>query len=672
MKFLFLACFILLYSKGVYAQEAVYEDSLREYDEDSWQNLLESESDDESATLIVDEYSALSDNPININSATVAELHRIPALTNILASRIVARRKIKKYTSLDELITLEGMTQELLSFIRPYLTVQRMGNQSLLRGTLVHRMSIETEKRKGFVTGEFLGSREKTYNKIHLHAGDENAPLSTVISEMEIGALTEKDPGEQYRYGFYSGCIGVSIPAVSTRLIIGNYKVETGEGLVFWRGAAFSKGNDISTPARKNGTGLHPFVSSNENTFFQGVAMSTEISQVSIQIFYSRKSIPASLDSLRRITSIDQSGLYRTEHDLQSKNSSHATLIGCNGSLELFDCFKFGSTIYQTNFENPYMLSTDEDRAITRLGMISLNCSYTNKTVDVFTECAIDRNRALAMIGGIVYIPLAAIKFSLVARNYPPKFLSLYGNAFGENSAQLNNERGIYIGTQYVCSDHLTFTFYYDQYIHPQSTGTIPTPSHGNDFMALTHCQLTAKYGFDVRYSRKESPLALEENDFYGRRILQVVPRLRENVRLTNKLKSSSRMSVVNRIEWCFLSFQGYRGGEHGLLVSQDIKYKVFSTLTLKARFIMYETNSYESRIYEYEDDLPYASSNKALYGRGIRWYAIVNFELFQGVHISTKYAQTIKDGLNSLGTGLDEIAGNTQSLLSIQMDIHL
>jgi hypothetical protein len=74
--------------------------------------------------------------------------------------------------------------------------------------------------------------------------------------------------------------------------------------------------------------------------------------------------------------------------------------------------------------------------------------------------------------------------------------------------------------------------------------------------------------------------------------------------------------------------------------------------------------------MYEYEDDLPSASSNPALYGRGLRWYLILQYNIFFKVDIGAKYSQTIKDGVTSIGSGLDEIEGHTQSLLTMQLNV--
>jgi hypothetical protein len=150
----------------------------------------------------------------------------------------------------------------------------------------------------------------------------------------------------------------------------------------------------------------------------------------------------------------------------------------------------------------------------------------------------------------------------------------------------------------------------------------------------------------------------------------QVIPRIQENYRLTSELISSSSVRLVSRIEWAKVTYAGMKKSEQGLLLSQTIQCTLFRSLALRARVAVFETDSYDSRIYEYEDDLPRASSNPALYDRGLRWYLILRYNIFLKVDIAAKYSQTIKDGIKSIGSGLDEIEGNTQSLLSVQLDV--
>jgi len=86
---------------------------------------------------------------------------------------------------------------------------------------------------------------------------------------------------------------------------------------------------------------------------------------------------------------------------------------------------------------------------------------------------------------------------------------------------------------------------------------------------------------------------------------------------------------------------------------------------------IVFGTDSYDSRIYEYESELRGTFANPALYGKGIRVYALARYEM--GIfEISVKYSCTIKPGAAFLSSGESEIPGDTDNQLSFQIDLTL
>ena len=652
------------------AQEVQLADTLKVLDDVPWEKLFETGTEDEENSSAVDEAAQLEDNPLNLNTAPLEELHRIPAMTNVIASRIAVRRELTPFNSVDELKTIEGVTPEMLSFIRPYVRIRKMRERSTMAGVFLSRVSTEIEKRKGFVNNAYTGSPMKNLNKFHLAAGDKEFPLTSTISTLELGVLTEKDPGERSLTDFSSGFGCISIPAFSTQLIIGNYQIEAAEGLIFWRASAISKGSNVIAPTSKNGSGIHPCLSTDENSFLQGIAASLEINSLQFQMFYSNKSVNATIDSLGQISSIDQSGLFRTDNELHKQKSTRETLIGCRAVAHLSREFKLGGTAYHTHFKNPLILKNGNGETTPQLWMQGMDISYTNRKIDLFTELTVDWSHKIAMIGGMTYEPMTSLSLSLVAREYPSEFQSIHGNAFGESGSDVQNENGVYVGVRVQPIDWIEISTYYDQFEHPHPTQFIPASSHGNDFLALAECQITNKYELMFRFKRKESPSTIDEYDLFSRMIKQIIPRIQENYRLTGELISSSFIRLSNRIEWAKVTYAGVKKSEKGLLISQTIKYTLCQLLALRARIAVFETDSYDSRMYEYEDDLPRASSNPALYGRGLRWYLFLQYTIFLKVDISAKFSQTIKDGVKSIGSGLDEIEGHTQSLLSMQLDV--
>lgn len=84
----------------------------------------------------------------------------------------------------------------------------------------------------------------------------------------------------------------------------------------------------------------------------------------------------------------------------------------------------------------------------------------------------------------------------------------------------------------------------------------------------------------------------------------------------------------------------------------------------------MFNTDDFDSRIYEFENDINGVLANVALYGKGRRWYAVLKYKPFPYFEISGKYAETYIDGAKSIGSGNDEINGDINNRLSLGMEV--
>ncbi len=69
------------------------------------------------------EHFFLLEGPIDINTATAADLEAIPRIGPSLAKRIIEfREKNGKFTNIDTLLDINGISHRLLKIIRPYIT----------------------------------------------------------------------------------------------------------------------------------------------------------------------------------------------------------------------------------------------------------------------------------------------------------------------------------------------------------------------------------------------------------------------------------------------------------------------------------------------------------------------------------------------------------------------
>jgi len=64
------------------------------------------------------------DEPIDVNRATLTELQKLPGVGPAPAARIIERREVKPFDSVDELRRVKGIGAKILEGMRPVVTVR--------------------------------------------------------------------------------------------------------------------------------------------------------------------------------------------------------------------------------------------------------------------------------------------------------------------------------------------------------------------------------------------------------------------------------------------------------------------------------------------------------------------------------------------------------------------
>ena len=102
------------------------------------------------------------------------------------------------------------------------------------------------------------------------------------------------------------------------------------------------------------------------------------------------------------------------------------------------------------------------------------------------------------------------------------------------------------------------------------------------------------------------------------------------------------------------------------------MRIKPFRNLTITSRIILFNSDSFNSSVYEYEYDLQGILSNVGLSGSGIRWYIVGNYRFTNFLKISLKYAETYKPDEKQLSSGEALLYNNVDNRLSLQLDLIL
>jgi hypothetical protein len=90
--------------------------------------------------------------------------------------------------------------------------------------------------------------------------------------------------------------------------------------------------------------------------------------------------------------------------------------------------------------------------------------------------------------------------------------------------------------------------------------------------------------------------------------------------------------------------------------------------INFSIRAAWFHTDSYNSRIYAYENDLLYTYSVPAFYGDGFRTYLNLKYKMSENIEIWFKMAESLHFGSEKLGTGHNEIKGNQRTEVKFQL----
>ena len=644
-----------------------------------YERSVELASEETDVSPYVDALSDLYDDPLDLNYATATELMQLPNLDPMVARRIVSRRSTKLFEKVSDLSDVEGMTPEVLRSMNPFVKVKQRsaypGGTRLLHIRTRAARSLMPQSESG--TESTLGTPEKIYSKIVVRISGEGQFDGRGVTQPEyeapsllIGLLTEKDPGEKSYADFTTGHLYATLPSLSTRVVLGDFVVESGQGLVFWKPGGLSKGSEATAKVARSGSGIRPSFSSDQSWFFRGAALDCSIGSFNLAAFSSSKSIDADVDSFGVVRRLDVTGLHTTNAQLEKKNQLKERAVGAKIGLHAADGLEIGASVYRSVFSKRVILSGPFGFDGTENSGVGIDASYIQSDLSVFGEVAQDYKRIRAGVFGTLLKLHRTASMAILLRSYPVGFRTFHGSGFSENGAGVKNESGVYCGLTYRPLDWITISSYFDQFTFPWRTGNASLPSAGNEMLASAEVSPEKRLNLELRFRQRQKPAESVAGDPYGLSQRQDEMRLQRNIRLTLTVGSSGSLIWKSRLEATTVHYSMRQIRESGLLAFQDFSFAPIPKASLVIRAIAYATESYDSRLYEFEEEVPGTYRNPALYGKGLRWYLVGRLEYNHYVELSAKYSQTSSDGPTRSVAGRWATGGVIDSQLTLQMDV--
>ncbi len=627
----------------------------QESEEEIYENLLENVSKDASTNDDLDKLEFYRQNPVYLRYASKSELADIPGINSIIAEKIVLL--VRRHPHLD----LKMINDSLNLTVNEFLILQNCTTLNIDKSmedfhkiAIRVRNQINLQTQMGFIDSSFVGNNLDVCQRIKYNSKNISASF-----------LTDKSSGEQNINDFMSGNISYSNDDL--KIIIGDYTSSIGLGTVLWRQFGASKSGEVFYPVTQIGNGANPYSSSLEFNFFRGIAVNYKsYPMMNLSAGYSNIDRAATVEeNSGTVTSMYNSGYFRTDNEISKRGKLNEQMGYLN--LEAVDG---NVTLGMLGLYLHYDKTIDGKSSSLIKGDGGLFSSYyfkySGKTINSMAEISADN------IGNIAFksffaLDLKSLRLVFHPRYFSDKFRSLFGFNFGEFSYP-SNEYGIYTGLQWKISSKSQFAVYYDKYATLNKTFTVPFIVSGNDFLSEFSFRndKSAIYVFRIKYESKTQAMA---DAITKDRINYIQTKVNARFDMTNNI--SKKLNLRHRIEVSFVDFENKMEQEIGVSCFLEIDYQILKYLKLGGRLSYYNTESYESAIWQYEYSMPGLMTTNANYGSGARFYANLVFQPIDELSFRIRYTKTQRNNVEILSSGLNEINGNTDDRVYLQLDLN-
>jgi hypothetical protein len=670
------------------------------------------QTEDGDLSSLTDTWRYYKSHPINLNRASREDLEELQLLNDIQINNLLKHReKNGNLISIYELQSIDGFDLASIREVLPFVYVSDNFNSASFgfhemfkdgKHEFVTRVQRIMEPQGGYNVSDSIKSLKP--NSYYL--GDPNRVFARYTfqynNNVSFAIAGEKDAGEQFNVGgnkidsvpndlstggkhavykqtkgfdFYTGHVAIRNIKFIKTLVFGDYQATFGQGLTLWQGFAFGK-SAMPMNVKRSAIGIKPYRSFDENRFFRGAAGTFRLKKFEFTGLVSYKKIDANpivadtssngdLD-VASVSSLEIGGMHNTNGTLQDKGTIAQTIIGGNAAYNNRN-LHVGMTAYNMNLsaelsKTPGIYNQFDFQGKTNF-VGGADYNYVVKNVNLFGEFSMSESGGKAFCQGAIVALDPKLTFIAHYRNFDKNFQNLYGNAISENTLP-QNENSLYIGMEAKLLKTLTLAVFLDQYKFPWLKSGISAPSSGRDIFSQLNYTPTKKIDMYFRFRHRTKFQNSTEDNFYD----YLVPYVQTNYRYNFSAQITPDIKIKSRIEYTHVD-KTDAPDENGTAFVQDLIYKKMKfPFTVTLRYAVFDTKSFDSRVYVYENDVLYGYSVPALYYKGQRAYFIVNWDITRNFEIWVRVASTIYDNQTVQSQGsLNQIDSPHKTELKLQ-----
>ncbi|WP_439183084.1 helix-hairpin-helix domain-containing protein [Carboxylicivirga taeanensis] len=640
-------------------------------------DMLESVADKQLTNVsyeeLVNDLVALNQMPINLNTATKEELEELFFLTDYQIENILYYRYVNgPLYSIYELQAVDQLDSLTISYMLPFVKVapaEAKVKQYFL-GSILARVQSTVQTPAGYlpkndsVPAAYLGSKEKWMTRGRLQFG----------KRAEVGFTLEKDQGEQAfpnhfpAADFTSGFVKINQPLkfIDTWMV-GDYRLSFGQGLAMWTDMAFSKSPETAQ-LRRRAKGIAPYSSVNESSFLRGTAIQMSWQNFSFAPFVSYKKRDASVlsDSLaeERLSALQETGYHRTQNELANRYAVNELVYGGSVAFQHhliqvdagYVSWEVDHPIEQKeHLKDKYRFSGKQQESAWLSHTLFLN------RLLVFGEVTAQNQMHYGIYQGLTYNAGSDVVMSLAYRKYSRGYTAILSNPFSESSTR-GGESGLFASISCKPVSRVELKAFVDVFSYDWLRYNVYKPSDGVEWFAQVDFRINEFHSVYLRYKSTQK----EINDTQSQQHYTITNYQKDNIRAFYAFSPDDKWRFQTQLEHAV--YEKQEQTSRGWTAFQDIRYKAGKQLSASLRYIVFDIDDYNSRIYSYEPDVLYAFTIPAYLHKGTRLIGNISFSPLPGLRIWGRLAHTTYANQQEIGTGNQLIKGNKLTEWKLQL----
>jgi hypothetical protein len=383
-------------------------------------------------------------------------------------------------------------------------------------------------------------------------------------------------------------------------------------------------------------------------------------------------------EDLEFISTIDLSGLHRTNREIEKMNSLRENIAGLNLKYAKSG-LKLGLAGVYQGYDKPYEKSIQLYNQFDFRGKqnfsFSGDYSYNIKNINIFGEVSKVWNTDLnqfksgwAMVHGamIALDPRASI--GILYRDYQKDYQTFYNAGFSEGS-NTQNEKGLYTGIKLKLASAWSLNGYVDIFQFPWMKYGVDAPSRGHEFLLQPSYKPNKIFEIYLRF--RQQLKEKNSRDYLGN-VTPLEDVLQRNYRINLSYVINESFTFKSRIEFVTVH-RNSTGQKRGMLITQDLLYKPKSfPLDFSLRYALFDTDDYDTRLYSFENNALYAFAVPAYYYQGSRAYVLIRYSFLRHCDLWVRYGVFLYNNRTSISSGAEGIIGSRKTDLIVQLRISL